>query len=75
VIIVIIDDGWKVCANSPLLIAWPWIIWIEYYPYTVCSVYLPVFIYVYVCELDCHGFLFLIDWYRVGKNGRESLAG
>jgi len=42
---------------------------------SVCSVYLPIFMYVHVCELDCHGFLFLIDWFRFGKNGRESLAG
>lgn len=38
-IIVSIDDGWKVCANSPLLIAQPWIIWCEYYPHDLFVLY------------------------------------
>lgn len=65
-----IDDGWKVCANSPLLIAQPWIFWFEY-TMSVCSVYSPV----YMCELDCHAFLLPNDWFRVGENRRDSLAG
>lgn len=43
--------------------------------HTMSFLYICLFLHVYMCDLDCLAFLLLNDWFRVGENRRDSLAG